>query len=92
MAFEDLGPFGEISTMEGFSDEALDLGLDVSIVDFIFEEYLGSQFKEGLVLEEDLSLGFGSLRAIIFFLIIRDCLLECRRRKRIKESKRQVCF
>lgn len=52
--------------MVDFSYKAPNLGLDEAMVDFIFKNSLGSQLKE------DLSFGFGSLRAIIFFLIVKD--------------------
>lgn len=88
VVFGDLAHFWEILTMPYFSNKEPDLGLDDSMADFYIEESWRSQFEKGIVLEEDLSLGFGPLRAIIFFLIMRYWLLECTRGKRIREGKR----
>lgn len=88
MIFKGFGHFGNILMLADFSNKVPNLGLDDSMVDFVFEESLGPWFNKGSVLEEDLSFGFGSLWAFIFFLIMSDFLEDCGREKRIRVSKR----
>lgn len=87
VVFQDVGNFRDIFTMTFFSEEEPNFGLEESMVAFGFVKSLVSCFKEVLILEEDFSLGLGSLCAIIFFRIIKDRLKDYGRGRRDKESE-----